>query len=55
MAAQQKISHADAEKQFGDAQAKFKQTRDKAVQAAKDAAVASAAAASKASAGRSWP
>jgi hypothetical protein len=49
MAAQQKISHADAEKQFDDAQAKFKQTRDKAVQAAKDAADASAAAASKAS------
>ena len=47
MAAQIKISHDDAAKQFNDTQAKLKQTRDKAVQTAKEAADASAAAASK--------
>jgi hypothetical protein len=51
MAAQMKISHDDAAKKFDDAQAKLRQTRDKAVQAAKDAADASASAASKASFG----
>ena len=49
MAAQMKISHDEAAKKFDDAQAKLKQTRDKAVQSAKDAADASAAAASKTS------
>jgi hypothetical protein len=49
MAAQMKISHDEAAKRFDDAQAKLRQTRDKAVQAAKDAADASAAAASKTS------
>ena len=49
MAAQMQISHDDAVKRFDDAEAKLKQTRDKAVQAAKDAADASAAAASKTS------
>ncbi len=49
MAAQQHISHDDAAKQFDDAQAKLKQTRDQAVQTAKNAADASAAAASKTS------
>ena len=49
MAAQMKISHDDAAKKFDDAQAKLKQSRDKAVQTAKDAADASASAASKAS------
>jgi hypothetical protein len=47
MAAQMKISHDDAAKRFDDIQAKLKQTRDKAVQTAKDTADASAAAASK--------
>jgi hypothetical protein len=47
MAAQMKISHDDAAKRFDDTQAKLKQTRDKAVQTAKDTADASAAAASK--------
>jgi hypothetical protein len=47
IAAQRKISHDDAAKQFNDAQAKLTQTRDQAVQTAKDAADASAAAASK--------
>jgi len=47
MAAQMKISHDDAAKRFDDTQAKLKQTRDKAVQIAKDTADASAAAASK--------
>jgi hypothetical protein len=42
-----KISHDDAAKQFDDIQAKLKQTRDKAVQVAKDTADASASAASK--------
>ena len=49
MAAQMKISHDDAAKKFDDAQAKLQQTRDKAMQTAKDAADASASAASKAS------
>jgi hypothetical protein len=47
MAAQRKISHDDAAKQFNDAQAKMTRTRDQAVQTVKDAADASAAAASK--------
>ena len=47
MAAQQKISHDEAAKQFDDAQAKLKQEKDQAVKAAKDAADASAAATSK--------
>jgi hypothetical protein len=51
MAAQMKISHDDAAKKFDDAQAKLQQTRDKAIQTAKDAADASASAASKASFG----
>ncbi|MDQ2763560.1 MAG: hypothetical protein M3Y22_08765 [Pseudomonadota bacterium] len=49
MAAQQHISHDDAAKQFNDAQAKLQQTRDQAVQTAKNAADASSAAASKTS------
>ena len=49
MAAQQHISHDDAAKRFDDAQAKLQQTRDQAVQTAKNAADASAAAASKTS------
>jgi hypothetical protein len=49
MAAQMKTSHDEAAKKFDDAQAKLQQTRDKAVQTAKDAADASASAASKAS------
>jgi hypothetical protein len=49
MAAQMKISHDDAAKRFDDAQAKLQQTKDQAVQTAKNAADASAAAASKAS------
>ena len=49
MAAQQHISHDDAAKRFNDAQAKLQQTRDQAVQTAKNAADASAAAASKTS------
>ena len=44
---QRKISHDEAAKQFNDAQAKLTQTRDQAVQTAKNAADASAAAASK--------
>ena len=47
IAAQRKISHDEAAKQFNDAQAKLTQTRDQAVQTAKNAADASAAAASK--------
>ena len=47
IAAQRKISHDEATKQFNDAQAKLTQTRDQAVQTAKNAADASAAAASK--------
>lgn len=49
MAAQQHVDHDAAAKQFDDAQAKAKQTKDQAVQTAKDAADASAAAASKTS------
>lgn len=49
MAAQQKIGHDQAAKQFDNTQAKFKQARDTAVQTSKDAADASAAAASTAS------
>lgn len=49
MAAQQHISHDDATKRFNDAQAKLQQTKDQAVQTAKNAADASAAAASKTS------
>jgi hypothetical protein len=51
MAAQQHISRDEAAKRFDDAQAKLKQTKDQAVQTAKNAADASAAAASKASFG----
>jgi hypothetical protein len=51
MAAQMKISHDDAAKKFDDTQVKLRQTRDKAVQIARDAADASASAASKASFG----
>jgi hypothetical protein len=47
IAAQRKISHAEATKQFDDAQAKLTQTRAQAIQTAKNAADASAAAASK--------
>lgn len=49
MAAQMHISHDDATKRFDDAQAKLKQTKDQAIQTAKNAADASAAAASKGS------
>ena len=49
MAAQRHISHDDATKQFNDAQAKLTQTKDQAIQTAKNAADASAAAASKTS------
>jgi hypothetical protein len=49
MAAQMKISRDEAAQKFDNAQAKLKQTRDKAIQAAKDAADASASAASKTS------
>jgi hypothetical protein len=48
MAAQMKISHEEAAKRFDDAQAKLQQTKDQAVQTAKNAADASAASASKA-------
>ncbi len=51
MAAQLHISHDEAAKRFDSAQATVKQTRDKAVQAAKNAANASAAAASRTSYG----
>ena len=47
MAAQMHVSHDQAAKKFDDAQAKLQQTRDQAVQDAKNAADASAAAASK--------
>ncbi len=47
IAAQRKISHDDAAKQFDDAQAKIQQTRDQAIQTAKNTADASSAAASK--------
>ena len=46
MAAQRHVSHDEAAKQFDDAQTKLKQTRDHAIQTAKNAADASAAAAS---------
>ncbi len=49
MAAQMKISHDDAAKQFDDNQAKLKQVRDQAIQSAKTAADNSAAAVSTAS------
>ena len=49
MAAQMHTSHDDAAKRFDDAQAKLKQTKDQAIQTAKNAADASAAAASKGS------
>lgn len=49
MAAQQKVSHDQAAKQFDDAQAKLKQTKDDAVRTAKNTADASASAASKSS------
>jgi hypothetical protein len=49
MAAQMKISHDDAAKQFNDSQAKLQQAKDKAVQTAKNAADASARAAATAS------
>ena len=49
MAAQMKISHDDAAKRFDDAQAKLQQTKAEAVQAAKNAADASAAAGAKTS------
>ncbi len=49
MAAQQHVSMDQATKQFDDAQANLKQTRDQAVQTAKNAADDSAAAASKTS------
>jgi hypothetical protein len=45
------VARFDAAKKFDDAQAKLRQTRDKAIQTAKDAADASASAASKASFG----
>ena len=48
MAAQQHISHDDAAKQFDAAQAKLQQTRDQAVQTAKNSADTSAAAVSNA-------
>lgn len=47
MAAQMKIGRDDAAKRFDETQAKLQQTRDQAIQTAKDAADASAAAASK--------
>ena len=49
MAAQMKISHDDAAKQFNDNQAKLKQAKDQAIQSAKTAADDSAAAVSTAS------
>lgn len=49
MAAQEKISHDDAARQFDQNQAKFEQEKAKAVQVAKNAADESAAAASKTS------
>ena len=51
MAAQQKISHDQAAKQFDDAQAKLQQEKQQAIASAKAAADASAAAASKAAFG----
>ena len=49
MAAQQHVGRDQAAKQFDDAQAKLQQTKDQAVQTAKNAADASAVAASKTS------
>jgi len=49
MAAQQRISHDDAAKQFDDTQAKLQQARDQATQTAKTAADTTARAASKTS------
>jgi hypothetical protein len=49
MAVQMKISHDEAARRFDEAQAKLKQTKDQAVQTAKNAADASATAASRAS------
>jgi hypothetical protein len=49
MAAQMKISHDEAAKRFDDAQAKLQQTKDQAIQTAKNTADASAAGASRAS------
>jgi len=49
MAAQQRISRDEATKRFDEAEAKLKQTRDQAVQTAKNVADASAATASKTS------
>lgn len=51
MAAQQKITHDQAAKQFDDAQAKLQQEKQQAIATAKSAADASAAAASKAAFG----
>jgi hypothetical protein len=47
MAAQMKISHDDAAKRFDDAQAKLQQTKDQAIQTAKNAADTTAAVTSK--------
>jgi hypothetical protein len=47
MAAQMKTSHDDAAKRFDDAQAKLQQTKDQAIQSAKNAADTTAAATSK--------
>jgi hypothetical protein len=49
VAVQTNIGHDEAAKRFDDAQAKLKQTRDQAIQTAKNAADASAAAGSKTS------
>ncbi|AWJ85464.1 hypothetical protein TSH58p_17990 (plasmid) [Azospirillum sp. TSH58] len=49
MAVQMKISHDEAAQRFEDGQAKLQQTRDKAVQTAKDTADSSASAASRTS------
>lgn len=49
MAAQMKVSHDEAAQRFEDGQAKLQQTRDKAVQTAKDTADDSASAASRTS------
>ena len=49
MAVQMKVSHDEAARNFDDGQAKLKQTRDQAVQTARDTADASASAASRTS------
>lgn len=49
MAAQMKVSHDEAAQRFEDGQAKLQQTRDKAVQTAKDTADDSVSAASRTS------